>query len=62
MKECSSGNRDLPLPLGCGVCETKSKKGAPDTENPSCIGFTVLRVGLRPWVSDHALERGQTMG
>ena len=31
-----------------------SHKGAPDTENPSCEGFTVLRGGfsdraLRPW-------------
>ena len=44
-----SANRGLPLPLGCGVCETKSEKGAPDTENPSRIGFPVLRGGLRPW-------------
>ena len=24
-------------------------KGAPDTGSPACIGFTVLRGGLRPW-------------
>ena len=45
----SSGNRSLPLPIRRVVCETKSKKGAPETENPSCIGFRVLRGGLRPW-------------
>ena len=39
----------LPPPLGRGVCQTKSKKGAPDTERPSCIGFAVIRGGLRPW-------------
>ena len=43
-----SANRGLPLPLGRRVRETKSKKGAPDTENPSCIGSTVLRGGSRP--------------
>ena len=25
------------------------KKGAPEKEHPSCIGFTVLRGGLSPW-------------
>ena len=45
----ASANRGLPLPLDRRVCDTKSKKGAPDTENPSYIGFTVLGGGLRPW-------------
>ena len=35
--------------LGCGVCETKSKMGAPDPENPLFLGFYVLRRALRPW-------------
>ena len=54
-----SANRGLPLPLGNGVCETKSQKVAPDTENPSYIGFTVLGGGLR---LDHGLGMGPTMG
>ena len=38
-----------PYPLGTG-------QGASDAESPSCIGFTVLRRGLRPWSRgpDHA--------
>ena len=44
----------LPPPLGRGA-RPNQKKGAPDTENPLCIGFRVLRGGLswdhglRPW-------------
>ena len=44
-----SRTRGLPLPLGRGVCETKSKKDAPETENPLFIGFPALRGVLRPW-------------
>ena len=39
----------LPPPLGAGSARPNQKKGAPDTKNPSCIGFTVLGGGLRPW-------------
>ena len=44
-----AGSQVYPHPWA-GVCETKSKKGVPETENPSCIGFAVLGRGLpRPW-------------
>ena len=48
-----------PHPLGAGSARPNPKKGTPDTENPSCIGFTVLRGGLRPWSGkgpDHLVE------
>ena len=38
-----------PYPLGAGSARPNPEKGAPDTENPSCIGSTVLRGGVRPW-------------
>ena len=44
-----SKQRSTPHPLGAGSVRPNPKKGAPDTENPSCIRFTVLRAGLRPW-------------
>ena len=51
----SSANRGLPLPLrALGSARQNPKKGAPDTENPSCIGFTVLS-GSETMVSDHGL-------
>ena len=57
-----SANGGLPLPLEHRVCETKSKKGAPGTENPSCIGFTVLRGGLRPWSQTMVSEGARPWG
>ena len=56
-----SSNRGLPPPLGCGVCETKSEKGPQDT-NPSCIGFTLLRGGLRPWSQPMVSARARPWG
>ena len=53
-----SANKGLPLPLGRGVCETKSKKGAPDPENPLFLGFSVLRGGLRPWSQTMVVSEG----
>ena len=44
------------------VCETKSKKGAPDTENPSFVGFPVLRGGLRPWPQTMVSEGASPWG
>ena len=38
-----------PYPLGVGSARPNPKKGAPDTENPSFVGLTVLRGRLRPW-------------
>ena len=52
----------LPLPLGRGVCETKSKKGATETENPLCIGFTALRGASRPWPQTMVSEGARPWG
>ena len=41
-------NRAVPLPLGCGVCETNSKKGRARDRKPLMHGYTALRGGLRP--------------
>ena len=52
----------LPLPFA-GSARPNPKKGAPDTENPSCIDFTVLGGGLRQWsqtmVSEWARPQGR---
>ena len=56
-----------PLDEG-GSARPDPKKGAPEAENPSCIGFTVLRGGLRPWSpwrrgrSKFAIIRGNCRG
>ena len=34
--------------VSAGSVRPNPKKGAPDTENASCIGFTVLAAGVRP--------------
>ena len=49
------------LPLGRRVCET-TKKGAPDIENPLCIGFAVLGGGLRPWSQTTVSEGARPCG
>ena len=41
--------RVYPYPFGRGACQTKSKNGRSDLENPLFLGFSVLRGGLRPW-------------
>ena len=38
-----------PYPLCAGSARPNPQAGTPETENPSCIGFTVLRGGLEPW-------------
>ena len=43
-----------PYPLGTGSARQNQKKGAPDTENPWCIDFTVLGGGLENW-PDHGV-------
>ena len=48
-------------PLSAGSARPKPKKGAPDTENPPCIGFTALRRGLRPW-SQKMVSEGAEWG
>ena len=57
-----TGVYPYPLALGRGVCETKSKKGAQETENPFCIGFAALRGGLRPWSQTMVSEGARPWG
>ena len=54
--------RGLPLPLGAGSARPNPKKGAPDPENPSCIGFIVLGGGLRPWSQTMVSEGARPWG
>ena len=50
-----SANKGLPLPLGRGVCETKSRK-------PFISRVFCAQRGIETMVPDHGLGRGQTMG
>ena len=45
-----------------GSARPNPKKGAPDTENPSCIRFTVLRGGLRLWSQTMVSEGARPWG
>ena len=51
-----------PYPLGVGSATPSPKKGAPETKNPSCIAFTVLRGGLGPWSQTMVSERARPWG
>ena len=42
-----SANKDLPLPLGRGVCETKSKNGHARPRKPFIC--RMVSEGARPW-------------
>ena len=63
-----SANKGLPLSVGRGVCETKSKNGRSRPRKPLFLRFSVLRGGfrdhgLRPWSrkgADHAWGRGRS--
>ena len=57
-----SANSGLPLPLGRGDCDTRSKKGRSRHRNPSCIGFAVLGGGLRPWSQTMVSEWARPWG
>ena len=57
-----SANKGLPLPLGRGVCETKSKNGALQTQKTFISRVFCAQRGVETMVSDHGLGRGQTMG
>ena len=57
-----SANKGLPLPLGRGVCETKSKNGRSRPRKPSISRVFCRQRGIETMVSDHGLGRGQTMG
>ena len=57
-----SANKGLPLPLGRGVCETKSKNGPARPRKPFFSKVFCAQRGIETMVSDHGLRRGQTMG
>ena len=57
-----SANRGLPLPLGRGVCETKSKKGLARDRRPFMHKVHSAQRGIETMFSDHGLGRGRTMG
>ena len=61
-EKSSSANRGLPLPLGRGVCETKSKNGRSRPRKPLISRVFCAQRGIETMVSDHGLGRGQTMG
>ena len=59
----SSAKRGLPLPLGRGVCETKSKNGRSRRRKPFYFwGFSVLRGGFRPWSQTMVSEGARPWG
>ena len=58
----SSANKGLPLPLGRGVCETKSKNGRPKPRKLFISRVFCAERGIETMVSDHGPGRGQTMG
>ena len=57
-----SANKGLPLPLGRGVCKTKSKNGRAVPRKPFISRVFCAQRGIETMVSDHGLGRGQTMG
>ena len=61
-REVSSANKGLPLPLGRGVRETKSKNGRSRPRKPFISRVFCAQRGIETVVSDHGLGRGQTMG
>ena len=57
-----SANKVLPLPLGRGACETKSKNGRSRPRKLFISRVFCAGRGIETMVSDHGLGRGQTMG
>ena len=51
-----------PYPLGAGSARPNPKMGAPDPENPSFLGFSVLGAGLRPWSQTMVSEGARPWG
>ena len=43
---CSQPTGVYPYPLGAGSARPNPEKGAPETENPLCIGFAALKRGV----------------
>ena len=58
----SAAKQGLPPPLGCGVCETKSKNGRSRPRKPFISRVFCAQRASETMVSDHGLGRGQTMG
>ena len=56
-----SANEGLPLPLGRGVCETKSKLGRSRPRKPFSSRVFCAQRGIETMVSGHGLGRGQAM-
>ena len=57
-----SATKGLPLPLGRGVCETKSKNGRSRPRKPFISRVFCAPRGIETMVDHHGLGRGQTMG
>ena len=57
-----SAKKGLPLPLGCGVFETKSTNGRYRPRKPFISRVFCAQRGIETMVSDHGLGRGQAMG
>ena len=51
-----------PYPLSAGSARPNPKRGSPETENPLCIGFAVLRGGLWPWSQTMVSEGARPWG
>ena len=54
--------RVCPFPLRAGSARPNPEMGAPDPENPLFLGVFCAQKGIETMVSDHGLNRGQTMG
>ena len=57
-----SANKGLPLPLGRGACETKSKNGRSRPRKPFLSRVLCAQRGIETMVSDHGLGRGPDHG
>ena len=62
ISDWAAKNKGLPLPLGRGVCETKSKNGRARPWKPFISRVFCAQRGIETMVSDHGLGRGQTVG
>ena len=58
-EQFESANKGLPLPLGRGVCETKSKNGHPRPRKPFISRIFCAQRGIETMVSDHDLGSGR---
>ena len=54
-----SANKGLPLPLGRGVCKTKSKNGCSRPRTPFISRVFCAQRGIEAMVSDHGPDHGE---